>query len=114
MHYANLVLLSPDSDIEKEIESLMNEYVRHDYYLIGGRYSGRINGKTIARVEDLTEEILHTFFRIVSSYGIFGGEYWKPWKGQTKEAWQVLDMPSVEWIKENMKNYYAVSVDNHN
>jgi len=74
----------------------------------------------IIPISQLTEEHLKRFYRVVTPYGAFANERWLPWHKANEVAFQKLEMPTLEWIKEEFENgkygqgeFFAVVVDNH-
>jgi len=65
----------------------------------------------IMPVSKLTEEQLKRFYRVITPWGKFENERFEPWR--KKDKFRSLDMPTVEWMKEEFKDYVCVVVDNH-
>ena len=147
MHYSNLVVIDKTDDVEKAVESAMGPSSDGgggfwDWYQIGGRWTGALdgydpekdpanheNGKAkwptqwakhpgdIMPIEQLTQEHLDKFFRVVvdsEKWGrdVFGGEKYVPWNKE--EPFLKLEMPPLEWLKQTFSGCIVVVVDNHN
>ena len=174
MHFGNLVIIKPldddgnQVDIESAISEAMGPDEEHggfwDWYQIGGRWTGVLDGydphKDPANVEEcwlcngtgvrtdglsgngcngcggegtkvkwptewkvhqgdaipvenLTEEHLDKFYRIVTPSGkYYEKEEYVPWGGDWGK-WVNKEMPPLDWIQKTFGGCLAVVVDNH-
>jgi len=67
----------------------------------------------IMPVANLKEEQLKQFYRVITPWGTYEHERFEPWKKDAKSRFTELDMPTLEWLKEEFKDHLCVVVDNH-
>jgi hypothetical protein len=172
MHYGNLVIVTredAEADLDATVEKVMGPSEKNggfwDWYQIGGRWTGTLDGYEpekdeanikpcnlcgatgkradmevangcngcagtgksvewptqwkrhagdVMPVEQLTEEQLKKFYRVVcDGYGPFGGERYYPWKAGTDGVFEANEMPPLDWLKKTFTEHVAVVVDNH-
>ncbi len=65
----------------------------------------------IIPIENLTQEMLDKFYRIVIGGSTFGGQDYLPWKNT--DAFMKRERPPLKWLQETYANHLCVVVDNH-
>jgi hypothetical protein len=63
-------------------------------------------------IEDLTDKGYLGFYRIVCPRGIFERERYVPWQ-EEGDKFVPLEMPPLEWLKQEFPDHLVVVVDNH-
>lgn len=66
----------------------------------------------IIPIENLTQEMLDNFYRIVERGQEFGGKEYLPWR-DVGSMFQSRERPPLEWLQKQYADHLCVVVDNH-